>query len=163
MKKEYFNKPLIEWYHSCKRDLPWRHTQDPYAIWLSEIILQQTRVDQGLPYYNKFIKRFPNVKELAEAEEKEVLSLWEGLGYYNRCRNFHRAAKTVLKDYNGEIPCEFNLFRTLPGVGDYTASAVLSIGFGVPLPAIDGNIKRVMARVLRIKTLTKYNYRRIKI
>ena len=157
-----FSKNLLRWYDTNKRTLPWRGESDPYRIWLSEIMLQQTQAERVSHYYLKWLKRFPTLESVAQAKEENLLKVWEGLGYYNRCRNFHRAAKIVLKDYNGEIPCEFNLFRTLPGVGDYTASAVLSIGSGVPLPAIDGNIKRVMARVLRIKTLTKYNYRRIK-
>jgi A/G-specific adenine glycosylase len=160
-KNTLFSKNLLSWYDINKRTLPWRSESDPYRIWLSEIMLQQTQTERVSHYYFKWLKRFPSLKSVAKAKEESLLKVWEGLGYYNRCRNFHSATKTILKDYNGKIPNEFELFRALPGIGDYTAAAVLSIAFNIPLPAIDGNIKRVMARILRMKTITKYNFRRV--
>jgi A/G-specific adenine glycosylase len=137
---------ILDWYHTAKRDLPWRNTDDPYAIWLSEVILQQTRVDQGLPYYQKFIENFPNVCDLASASEDEVLRLWQGLGYYSRARNLHKCAKIVKEEYKGKFPNQYSKLIKLPGIGKYTASAIASISGGESTPVIDGNVYRVVTR-----------------
>lgn len=129
-----------------KRDLPWRGITDPYAIWISEVILQQTRVDQGTPYYHRFLAAFPSVRRLAEATEDEVLKLWEGLGYYSRARNLLAAAKQVIGEFGGEFPASYDALRSLKGVGPYTAAAVGSIAFGLPVACVDGNVMRVLAR-----------------
>lgn len=134
------------WYAANKRNLPWRETRNPYKIWLSEIILQQTRVVQGTPYYLKFIAAFPTVHDLASASEERVLKLWQGLGYYSRARNLHSAAKTVVETYNGTFPKTYDGLVKLKGVGDYTASAIASICFELPEPVVDGNVYRVLAR-----------------
>lgn len=151
--------PLYHWYASAKRELPWRETTNPYYIWLSEIILQQTRVQQGMAYYFRFIERFPTVADLADAEEDEVLRLWQGLGYYSRARNLHAAAKMVvgeprktpprLKTRKGEdvFPSTFEELRALPGVGEYTAGAIMSFAYDAPYPAADGNVYRVLSRL----------------
>jgi A/G-specific adenine glycosylase len=150
MDKRYFTKKVVEWYWQNKRDLPWRNTKDPYKIWLSEIILQQTRVSQGLPYYLKFIQHYPTVKSLANAREKVVLSLWQGLGYYTRARNLHRCAKKVVDSWHGKFPDTFNDLKMLPGIGDYTAAAIASICFNEAQAVVDGNVFRVLARVFGI-------------
>ncbi|MBM3937077.1 MAG: A/G-specific adenine glycosylase [Sphingomonadales bacterium] len=137
---------LSRWYNLESRDLPWRRTHDPYCIWVSEIILQQTRVAQGLAYYERFIAQFPNIKSLAAAQEAEVLKLWQGLGYYSRARNLHKAAKMVVDELGGVFPSTFQDIQQLPGVGFYTAAAIASFAFGEKVPAIDGNVKRVGAR-----------------
>jgi len=137
---------LLQWYDINHRDLPWRNTSDPYKIWLSEIILQQTRVDQGMSYYMKFIDYFPIVQDLAEADEDSVLKLWQGLGYYSRARNLHHAAKTVVEKLNGIFPDNYNDLLKLKGVGEYTAAAVSSIVFNEAKPVIDGNVMRVLSR-----------------
>lgn len=142
---------LLSWYERNKRTLPFRGTRDPYAVWVSEIMLQQTRTETVAGYYDRFLKRFPTVRALAEADEQEVLKLWEGLGYYSRARNLHRAAGIVYHEYNGVIPASYEIVRSLPGVGDYTAAAVCSIAFGLPYPAIDGNLTRVISRVHGIR------------
>ena len=159
--KNYFSNSLLCWYDSNSRDLPWRKTNDLYKIWLSEVMLQQTRVDTVIPYYLKWLEKYKTIKSVAEAEGQKLLKLWEGLGYYSRCRNFHKACKIILNDFIGEIPLDYQKFRSLPGVGDYTASAVFSIGFNKTYPALDVNVRRVMARVLRIKNITKRNDKRI--
>ncbi len=141
---------LAGWYQANRRDLPWRETSDPYCVWLSEVILQQTRVAQGMGYYHRFMERFPTVAELATAELDEVLKLWQGLGYYSRARNLHAAAKVVAERYSGRFPADYGALRALPGVGDYTASAVASIAFGLPCAVVDGNVQRVLARVFGI-------------
>lgn len=146
----FFTNKLISWYLRNKRDLPWRNTQDPYPIWLSEIMLQQTRVAQGLPYYLKFIEAFPTVNDLAEAPESEVLKLWQGLGYYSRARNLHATAKMVSNEMNGVFPNNYKELLKLKGVGDYTASAIASICFNEPQAVVDGNVFRVLARVFGI-------------
>jgi A/G-specific adenine glycosylase len=146
----FFSEKLVEWYHDHHRDLPWRNTQEPYKIWLSEIILQQTRVIQGLPYYKKFIKKYPNINFLARASEREVLRLWQGLGYYTRARNLHKCAKVIVKNYGGEFPPEFRELKKLPGIGDYTAAAVASFAFQEPVAVVDGNVYRVLSRVFGI-------------
>lgn len=138
---------LIDWYSKNKRDLPWRGTQDPYPIWLSEIILQQTQVKQGLPYFNRFMAAFPTVQALAEAPEETVLKQWQGLGYYSRARNLHAAAKRVCEQHGGQFPNTYDAVRALPGIGDYTAAAILSFAFCQPFPVIDGNVFRVVSRI----------------
>lgn len=137
---------LHRWYEREKRDLPWRGSTDPYAIWISEVILQQTRVDQGMPYYQRFLGAFPTVTHLAEATEDEVMKLWEGLGYYSRARNLHVAAKRVAFELGGEFPMTYDGLRGLKGVGPYTAAAIGSIAFGLPVACVDGNVTRVLAR-----------------
>ena len=147
-----FSKTLIHWYLENKRNLPWRDNNDPYHIWLSEIILQQTRVEQGRPYYLKFVDRFPTVFELAEASEEQVLKLWQGLGYYSRARNLHCSAQLIAEEYNGVFPSSYKELLKLKGVGDYTASAVASICFNEPVAVLDGNVFRVLSRVFGIAT-----------
>jgi A/G-specific adenine glycosylase len=152
MDSRYFSKIVVEWYKINLRELPWRETKDPYFIWLSEIILQQTRVNQGLPYYKKFIEAFPTVIDLANASEQKILRLWQGLGYYTRARNLHKCAKAVASEYNGEFPSTFEKLKTLPGIGDYTAAAIASIAFGEPVAVVDGNVYRVLSRIYGIDT-----------
>ncbi len=135
------------WYEKNKRDLPWRQTRDPYKIWMSEVILQQTRVNQGLNYYLRFINNFPDVTALARADEDEVLKIWQGLGYYSRARNLHQAAKTIVDQMNGEMPHSYAELLKLKGIGHYTASAIASICFEEPCPVVDGNVSRVIARL----------------
>jgi A/G-specific adenine glycosylase len=147
-----FSKRLLDWYETEKRDLPWRHTKDPYVIWLSEIILQQTQVKQGLPYFQKFIKRFPTVHNLAKAEEDEVMKLWQGLGYYSRARNLHFTAKYVSETLKGKFPDNFKELKILKGIGDYTAAAIASFAFDEPVAVVDGNVQRVVSRFLGIHT-----------
>lgn len=142
-----FSKLLIAWYIVNKRALPWRETKDPYAIWLSEIILQQTRVNQGLPYYLAFLEQFPKLQDLAHASEQEVLKLWQGLGYYSRARNLQKTARYITNELQGNFPTSFDSLQTLPGVGPYTAAAIASFAFDQRVPAIDGNVFRVAARV----------------
>lgn len=137
---------LSRWYNLESRDLPWRHTRDPYKIWISEVILQQTRVAQGIAYYERFVAAMPNVSDLSEASESEVLKLWQGLGYYSRARNLHFAAKQVMQDFEGVFPSNYTDILKLRGVGKYTAAAIASFAFGEKVPAIDGNVKRVGAR-----------------
>ena len=141
---------LTAWYIQHHRQLPWRETRDPYAIWVSEVMLQQTQVQTVVPYYRRFLDRFPDVKSLAAADLQDVLKLWEGLGYYSRARNLHQAAQTVAAEYGGIIPDGITEFRKLKGVGDYIASAVMSIAFGRPYAVLDGNVKRVLARLHEI-------------
>lgn len=141
-----FSDQILGWYVKHKRDLPWRKTRDPYLIWLSEIMLQQTRVAQGLPFYLRFTKRFPGVEDLAAASEAEVLKLWQGLGYYSRARNLHASAKTVTTKYGGSFPSTYKSLLALKGIGPYTAAAVASICFDRPNPVVDGNVYRVLSR-----------------
>jgi len=150
MGARYFSKKVVEWYHQNKRSLPWRDTKDPYKIWLSEIILQQTRVSQGLPYYQNFVKEFPDVHALANATEQKVLRLWQGLGYYTRARNLHKASKEVSTKHNGIFPSTFEALKKLPGIGEYTAAAIASISFGEAVAVVDGNVFRVLARIFGI-------------
>ncbi len=147
-----FSKKLITWYLQNKRSMPWRETTDPYRIWLSEIILQQTRVAQGLPYYLSFTETFPTVFDLANASEEEVLKLWQGLGYYSRARNLHTTAKYVANELNGEFPTTYKDLLQLKGVGDYTASAIASICYNEATPVVDGNVYRVLSRYFGIET-----------
>lgn len=145
-----FSKHIIEWYKENQRALPWRLSADPYKIWLSEVILQQTRVAQGLPYYIRFVEIFPTVFHLAQASQEKVLKLWQGLGYYSRARNLHQAAKTVVNQYNGVFPDTYKELKKLKGVGDYTASAVASMCFDEPVAVLDGNVFRVLSRFFGI-------------
>lgn len=145
-----FSDILISWYNKNKRELPWRQTKDPYKIWLSEIILQQTRVVQGLPYYEKFVSTFPTVFDLAAADEQKVLRLWQGLGYYSRARNLHACAKTIVESYDGQFPQTAAELKKLKGIGDYTAAAIASFSFKEPVPVLDGNVYRVIARYFGI-------------
>ncbi|CAM1371019.1 A/G-specific DNA-adenine glycosylase [Tenacibaculum sediminilitoris] len=145
-------KQLVYWYLQNKRDLPWRKTKDPYRVWLSEIMLQQTRVAQGLPYFLKFTEAFPTVFDLAKANESEVLKLWQGLGYYSRARNLHFTAKFLAKEFNGVFPNTYKELLKLKGVGDYTASAIASICYADPVAVVDGNVYRVLSRYFGITT-----------
>ncbi len=147
-----FSKTLILWYLQNKRDLPWRKTKDPYSVWLSEIILQQTRVAQGLPYYLRFMEAFPTVNDLANAEEETVLKLWQGLGYYSRARNLHASAKFVSNELDGKFPENYKDLLKLKGVGDYTASAIASICYDEAQAVLDGNVYRVLSRYFNIDT-----------
>ena len=150
--KKDFSRRLLDWFAENRRDLPWRETRDPYRIWVSEIILQQTRVDQGMPYYHAFLKRFPTVRVLAKATEQEVLRAWQGLGYYSRARNMHRCARTVVRDHNGIFPATYEGLLELPGIGEYTAAAIASICHDAHSAVVDGNVYRVLARVFGIDT-----------
>ncbi len=141
---------LIGWYEECGRTLPWRMTQDAYCIWLSEVILQQTRVQQGLGYYERFVARYPDIRTLAAAPEEEVLKLWQGLGYYSRARNLHAAAKQVVEQHDGVFPATYDEIRALRGVGPYTAAAIASLAYGLPHAVVDGNVYRVLARLFDI-------------
>jgi len=143
---------LTHWYLQNKRDLPWRKTHEPYQIWLSEIMLQQTRIEQGLPYYYKFIEAYPSVFDLANAPADEVLKLWQGLGYYSRARNLHETAKYVASELNGKFPDSYKGLLKLKGVGDYTASAIASICYSEPVAVVDGNVYRVLSRIFGIDT-----------
>jgi A/G-specific adenine glycosylase len=145
-----FSGKILDWYHQNKRSLPWRRSINPYKIWLSEIILQQTRVAQGAPYYLRFVEQFPTVHHMANASEEEVLKLWQGLGYYSRARNLHATAKIVVNQYNGKFPDTYNELLKLKGVGDYTASAISSICFNEPQAVVDGNVYRVLSRYFGI-------------
>lgn len=147
-----FSDKILDWYEKNKRDLPWRESTDPYRIWLSEIILQQTRVAQGTPYYLSFVEAFPKVADLAKAKEETVLKLWQGLGYYSRARNLHTAAKMVVDDYESEFPNTYEKLMTLKGVGDYTASAISSICFNERQAVVDGNVYRVLSRYFGVAT-----------
>ncbi|AOY74905.1 A/G-specific adenine glycosylase [Clostridium formicaceticum] len=142
---------LIIWYEKNHRKLPWRETTNPYHIWISEIMLQQTRVDTVIDYYKRFIAEFPTVKKLADADEERVLKAWEGLGYYSRAKHIHQTAKIIVEKYQGEMPKDYTEILKLPGIGPYTAGAIASIAFHQPIPAVDGNVMRVFSRVFHIK------------
>lgn len=146
-----FQHNLIKWYHKNKRDLPWRKDRDPYKIWVSEIMLQQTKVDTVIPYFERFMEKFPTSKDLAEADEQEVLKEWEGLGYYSRARNLQHAVREVVTSYGGEVPANPADLDKLKGVGPYTKGAILSIAFNKPEPAVDGNVMRVFSRICKIE------------
>lgn len=148
----FFGDTLIKWYKIHKRDLPWRDTKDPYKIWLSEIILQQTQVVQGLAYYHKFINTYPTVKDLAAASQDDVLKNWQGLGYYSRARNLHETAKKLVHDFKGEFPKSYEEIISLKGIGSYTAAAIASFSYNLPHAVVDGNVYRVLSRVFGIKT-----------
>lgn len=145
-----FQDDLITWFKEEQRELPWRKDQDPYKVWVSEIMLQQTRVDTVIPYFNRFIQWFPTINDLANANEDKVLKAWEGLGYYSRVRNLHSAVKEVKEKYDSKVPNTPKAISELKGVGPYTAGAILSIAYGVPEPAVDGNVMRVLSRILSI-------------
>lgn len=148
--EHWFSAELLSWYKKNKRDLPWRHTKDPFHLWLSEIILQQTQVKQGLSYYRRFVERFQNPAELASAKSDEVMKLWQGLGYYSRARNLHQAAKDIVREHRGRFPRSYDEIRRLKGVGDYTAAAVASFAFDLPYAVVDGNVYRVLSRIFGI-------------
>ena len=145
---ENFSRPLVDWYKKEARPLPWREEPTPYRVWVSEIMLQQTRIEAAREYFNRFTRAFPTVEALAAAELDDVLKLWEGLGYYSRARNLHKCAKTVCETYGGVFPPDAAALRALPGIGDYTAGAIASIAYGLPEPAVDGNVLRVVSRLL---------------
>lgn len=149
--KSLLNRRLLAWYRRNQRALPWRETCDPYRIWISEIMLQQTQVDMVIPYYHRFLKSFPSVSSLARAPQQKVLKAWENLGYYSRARNLHAAAKIISEKFNGRIPDTFEEIKTLPGIGQYTAGAILSIAYGQAYPAVDGNIRRILCRLFAIR------------
>jgi A/G-specific adenine glycosylase len=141
-------EPILRWYRRSRRDLPWRRTRDPYAIWVSEIMLQQTRVETVIPYYRRFLRRFPDPASLARAPEEQVLALWSGLGYYRRARSLRAAARELVERHGGRLPEDPRALRRLPGIGRYTAGAIASIAFGRPEPVLDGNVRRVLARLV---------------
>ena len=145
-----FRKKLLVWYDAHKRDLPWRRTQDPYKIWISEIMLQQTRVDTVIPYYERFLDWFPTVADLAQAPEEKLLKAWEGLGYYSRVRNMQKAAQQIMENHGGVFPSSYEEISKLKGIGPYTAGAIASIAFGLAEPAVDGNVMRVLARLFEV-------------
>ncbi|HLR10396.1 MAG TPA: A/G-specific adenine glycosylase [Sporosarcina sp.] len=149
--KEQFQEALVSWYESVKRDLPWRKTSNPYYIWVSEVMLQQTRVDTVIPYYERFIEKYPTIEQLAQSDEEQLLKMWEGLGYYSRARNLKAGAQQVLDHFNGVIPQTRKEISTLKGIGPYTAGAILSIAFGIPEHAVDGNVMRVLSRIVMIE------------
>jgi A/G-specific adenine glycosylase len=149
--KSLMNRQLLAWYKRNQRSLPWRETNDPYRIWISEIMLQQTQVDTVIPYYHRFLKAFPTVFALARAPLQNVLKAWENLGYYSRARNLHAAAKMIVEKFDGRIPDNWEEIKTLPGVGQYTAGAILSIAYGQVLPAVDGNVRRILCRLFAIR------------
>lgn len=150
MKVKRLSTRLLAWYHKNKRRLPWRDHPDPYVVWVSEIMLQQTRVEAVIPYFERWMRLFPDVRALAGASEREVLNAWEGLGYYSRARNLHKAGRIVADQHNGEIPRDLDELRKLPGIGRYTVGAIASIAFNMDVSALDGNIKRVYARLFDI-------------
>ncbi|RMD91572.1 MAG: A/G-specific adenine glycosylase [Calditrichaeota bacterium] len=155
--KSAFADKLISWYHKNKRDLPWRKTSDPYKIWVSEIMLQQTQVDQVIPYYEKFIEKYPTLRELAAAPLDEVLKVWEGMGYYSRARNLHSAAQVIVNQRQGKIPTTHDELIKIPGIGPYTAAAIASIAFNESYPVVDGNVLRVLSRVFKIEEFPRKN------
>lgn len=140
--------PLLNWFYQNKRNLPWRQDPTSYHVWLSEIMLQQTRVEAVIPYYNRFLERLPNVSSLAQVEDEELMKLWQGLGYYNRARNLKKAAQQAVSQYGGDLPADYEKLLKLPGIGSYTAGAIASIAFGIARPAVDGNVLRVISRIL---------------
>ena len=140
--------PLLQWYQEHARVLPWRSDPTPYRVWVSEIMLQQTRVAAVIGYFERFMTALPTISALAQADEDQLMKLWQGLGYYNRARNLQKAARQILERHGGEMPADYDQIRALAGIGDYTAGAIASIAFGIPVPAVDGNVLRVLARVL---------------
>lgn len=145
-----FQQALLTWFEANKRDMPWRRTYAPYHIWLSEIMLQQTQVATVIPYFERYIKKYPTIEDLAEGDETEVLKLWEGLGYYSRARRLIPCAQQVMRDHNGKFPKDYKTLIKLPGIGPYTAGAILSIAYNLKFPAVDGNVKRVFSRMYEI-------------
>jgi A/G-specific adenine glycosylase len=143
-------EPLLLWFRRTARNLPWRHTYDPYHVWISEIMLQQTQMDRGVIYFKRWIDRFPSVRAVAEADQQEILKYWEGLGYYARARNLHKAAKIIADEFNGQVPCDYQLLLTLPGIGSYTAAAIASVAGNQDVAVVDANVTRVYARLFDI-------------
>ena len=160
-RRDLIRRQLLAWYRSAQRDLPWRRTRDPYRIWLSETMLQQTRVDSVIPYYERFLERFPDVQALALADEQDVLRAWSGLGYYARARNLKRAAECIVRDHAGELPRAAEQLAALPGVGPYTVGAIRSIAFGERAAVVDGNVARVLSRLLAAPELAPAHLWRI--
>ena len=154
---DFIHDTLINWFAENRRDLPWRHNPTPYQVWLSEIILQQTRVNQGWDYYLRFVEKWPTVNDLAIATEEEVLKMWQGLGYYSRARNLHQCAKQIVEQYGGQFPADFEKLKQLKGIGDYTAAAIASIAFDLPHAVVDGNVYRVLSRLFDIDTPININ------
>lgn len=142
--------PLLDWYDREARELPWRKANDPYATWISEIMLQQTRIEAVKPYFARFMQEIPTITDLAKIEEVRLLKLWEGLGYYSRARNLKRAAQILVEQYNARLPRSYEALLTLPGIGAYTAGAIASIAYDIPVPAVDGNVMRVVSRILEL-------------
>jgi A/G-specific adenine glycosylase len=153
----FIQDTLINWYKENHRDLPWRNNPSPYEVWISEVILQQTRVNQGMDYYLHFTKKWPTVNDLAQASEEEVLKMWQGLGYYSRARNLHHCAKQVVEQYKGEFPSDFEKLKQLKGIGNYTAAAIASIAYNLPHAVVDGNVYRVLSRLFDINTPININ------
>lgn len=147
---EKFAHSLLAWFADAMRPLPWRKTYEPYGVWISEIMLQQTQMDRGVRYFNDWMRRFPDIESVAGADEEDVLAAWEGLGYYSRARNLHAAAKRIMREHGGVFPDSYQAIRDLPGIGDYTAGAIAAIAFNHPVPAVDANVLRIFARVLDI-------------
>lgn len=143
--------PLLAWYDQNARHLPWRSDITPYRVWVSEIMLQQTQVETVIPYFERFMRRFPNLESLAAASQEDVLQTWEGLGYYSRARNLHQCARLLCQEYGGQLPADLDALRALPGIGRYTAGAIASIAFNLPTPALDANIRRVFSRLLELR------------
>lgn len=152
-----FVQPLCQWYREKKRSMPWRDEPTPYHVWVSEIMLQQTRIEAAKAYYSRFIEKLPDVEALADVSEEELLKLWEGLGYYNRVKNMKRAAVIMIERYEGKLPADYDLLLELPGIGDYTAGAIASIAYGIPAPAVDGNVMRVFMRCLDCRENIKHH------
>jgi len=151
MEKLDFTQLVLEWYDAGHRSLPWRTTRDAYRIWVSEIMLQQTRAETVVSYYERFLDRYPTVQDLADSPEEELLKMWEGLGYYSRARSLQKAARIIVAEHGGSLPADVEKLRALPGIGDYTAGAIASIAFGIPAAAVDGNVERVICRYYAIK------------
>ena len=151
MEKQSFTHAILSWYDEGHRSLPWRMTREPYRIWVSEIMLQQTRAETVVSYYERFLVRYPTVYELAQSPEEELLKMWEGLGYYSRARSLQKAARIIVSEYDGQLPADVEQLRALPGIGDYTAGAIASIAFGIPAAAVDGNVERVICRYYGIE------------
>lgn len=158
IEKDQISENLLQWYQLNKRNLPWRDTNDPYKIWISEIMSQQTRVDTVIPYFNRFIKAYPDVQSLAGADRQEVLKLWEGLGYYSRCRNLYQTANDIVSDFNGTIPSKYEEIISLKGIGPYTAAAILSIAYQKKYAVMDGNVIRVLTRYFGIREDTRNSH-----
>jgi len=148
--KNHLGRKLLAWYKHHQRSLPWRKTKDPYRIWISEIMLQQTQVNTVIPYYQRFLKSFPNVRMLAAAPVQDVLKAWENMGYYSRARNIHKASQIIVNQWGGRIPDNLEEIKTIPGIGEYTAGAILSIAYGQAIPAVDGNVRRILSRLFAI-------------
>ena len=152
---EIIRRRLLAWFRRTQRDLPWRRTYDPYHVWISEIMLQQTQMDRGVAYFQRWISRFPDLAAVAAATEQEILKYWEGLGYYARARNLHRAARLLMDRFDGQIPCDYSMLQSLPGIGPYTAAAIASIACGQDIPVVDANVARILARLYDLEQPVK--------